>query len=70
MHWRYKLDSDDYTGCRLPDPAKQFAKPADWQKKTRPLKGRVGVNRTIAVSALPLNDPISPRRIRRSGHPR
>ena len=30
MHWWYKLDSDDYTGCQLPDPAKQFAKPADW----------------------------------------
>ena len=30
MHWWYKLDSDDYTGCQLPDPVKQFAKPADW----------------------------------------
>ncbi len=30
MHWWYKLDSADYTGCQLPDPVKQFAKPADW----------------------------------------
>ena len=70
MHWWYKLDSDDYTGCQLPDPVKQFTKPADWQKKTRPLKGRVSMNRTVAVSASPRNDPISPWRISRSRHPR
>ena len=29
MHWACKPDSDDYTTCRLPDPVKQFAKPAD-----------------------------------------
>ncbi len=36
MNWACKLDSDDYTGCQLPDPVKQVAKPADWQRRPGP----------------------------------
>lgn len=60
MHWRYKLDSDDYTGCRLPDSAKQFAKPADWKKKTRPLS-RTGAHRCASALSERLARPHQPQ---------